>query len=241
MHFLALATDYDGTLAHDGRVAPSTLAALEKLRASGRKLLLVTGRVLDDLLQVFPRPELFEWIVLENGALLHCPATRELRLLADPVPALLPEALREHGVPIGVGRSIVGTVRPHEGTVLQVLRELGIDRQIIFNKRSVMVLPTGVNKASGLRAALDEMKISPHNVAAVGDAENDLPMLKLCACGVAVANAVESVKEQADLITTADHGAGVEELIDELLCDDLARWRAQRGGIALPQRATMER
>lgn len=230
MYFLALATDYDGTLARDGTVPPGTIAALEKLRASGRKLLLVTGRELDDLLHVFPRPELFEWMVVENGALLYCPATGESRLLAEPVPAGLPEALREHGVtPVGVGRSIVGTWRPHGCTVLKVLGELGIDRQIIFNKRSLMILPTGVNKASGLRAALEEMKISPHNVVAVGDAENDLPMLKLCACGVAVANALKSVKDGADLMTSAAHGEGVEELIAELLRDDLARWLAPGG------------
>ena len=102
-----------------------------------------------------------------------------------------------------------------------MLRDLGLDRQIIFNKDAVMVLPSGVNKASGLSAALEEMKISHHNVVAVGDAENDLPMLTQCECGVAVENALDSVKAKADLVTQADHGAGVEELIRELLQDDL--------------------
>lgn len=43
MYFIALATDYDGTLAHDGIVAKKTLVALERFRKSGRKLVLVTG------------------------------------------------------------------------------------------------------------------------------------------------------------------------------------------------------
>ncbi len=230
MYFLALATDYDGTLAKDGVVTPATLTALEKLRASGRKLLLVTGRMLEDLLQVFPRPELFEWIVAENGALLYRPHSHESRLLADPAPNGLAEALTVRGVtPITSGRSIVASWRPYECTVLRVLSELGIDRQIIFNKRAVMILPTGTNKASGLRVALDEMKISAHNVVAIGDAENDLPMLTACACGVAVSNSVESVLAKADLITSADHGTGVEELIDEILLNDLSRWLAPGG------------
>lgn len=223
MHFLALATDYDGTLAHNGKVPNSTVSALENLRASGRKLILVSGRLLDDLLNVFPEHGLFEWVVAENGALLYCPRTREPRLLAEPVPEGLPGELHRRGVPeISIGRCIAATLRPHECTVLDVLRDLGLDRQIIFNKGAVMILPTGVNKASGLQAALDEMKISPHNVAAVGDAENDLPMLSMCACGVAVKNALDSVKEKADLVTSADHGSGVEELVKNLLDDDLA-------------------
>ncbi len=75
MRFAALATDYDETLADHGRVLPGTEKALERLRTSGRKLLLVTGRDLKDLLQVFPRVDLFHAVVAENGALLYlCPS-----------------------------------------------------------------------------------------------------------------------------------------------------------------------
>jgi hypothetical protein len=222
MNFLALASDYDGTLARDGVVAESTLDALKELQQSGRKLVLVTGRELDQLLTVFPQHEIFDWIVAENGALLYSPRTRESRLLTEEVPKAFPEALRRRGVPgVSVGGAIVATWRPHECQVLDVVRELGLDRQIIFNKDAVMVLPTGVNKASGLAAALRELKISHHNVVAVGDAENDIPMLTECECGVAVDNALEAVKKKSDFVTRGDHGAGVEELIRELLDDDL--------------------
>lgn len=230
MNFLALASDYDGTLAYDGMVRESTIEALEAMRGSGRKLLLVTGRQLEELLEIFPRPELFDQIVAENGAVLYCPQTRESRLLAEPVPQGLPETLRARGITrMGVGRSVVATWRPHECIVLDTLRDMGLDRQIIFNKDAVMVLPTGVNKASGLNAALEEMKLSRHNIVAVGDAENDLPMLMQCECGVAVDNALESVKRKADIVTKGDHGAGVEELIADLLRDDLAGRLAKVG------------
>jgi HAD superfamily hydrolase (TIGR01484 family) len=62
-----------------------------------------------------------------------------------------------------------------------------------------MVLPSGVNKGTGVRAALDELKVSPHDVVAVGDAENDHPFLTLAACSVAVANALPSVKHRVDV------------------------------------------
>ena len=222
MNFLALATDYDGTLATHGKVADSTLAALERLRESGRKVILVTGRQLEELLEIFPRPDLFEWIVAENGALLYCPRTKSQRMLCEPVPQRLPELLRQRGVEnLQVGHAIVATWLPNEHIVLDALHELGLDRQIIFNKDAVMVLPTGVNKASGLTAALMQMKISHHNTVSVGDAENDLPMLQQCQCGAAVSNALESVKAKSDLLLQSDHGAGVEEIIESLLRDDL--------------------
>jgi hydroxymethylpyrimidine pyrophosphatase-like HAD family hydrolase len=44
MKYLVLATDYDGTIAHDGVVEPDTVTALERLRASSRPLILVIGR-----------------------------------------------------------------------------------------------------------------------------------------------------------------------------------------------------
>lgn len=223
MNFLALATDYDGTLARDGVATPSTVAALDKLRASGRKLLLVTGRLLEDMLEVFPSYSLFEWIVAENGALLYSPASGQMRLLAESVPVGFAEALRERGIPeVSVGRAIVATWRPHEREVLETLAEMKISREIIYNKHAVMVLPEGVDKASGLMAALNLINIPARNVVSVGDAENDLPMLEQCGCGVAVSNALDSVKTKADLVTRADHGAGVEELINHLLDDDLA-------------------
>ncbi len=222
MRYLALATDYDGTLAHHGRVAPGTVAALERLRASGRKAVLVTGRELPDLERVFPRLDLFDRVVAENGALLYRPPTREERLLAEPPPAAFVERLRAAGCePLGVGRVIVATREPHERVVLDAIRDLGLELQVIFNKGAVMVLPSGLDKQTGLLAALGELGLSPHGTVAVGDAENDQTMLVASACGVAVANALPSLKEHADLVTRGASGQGVEELIGHLLEDDL--------------------
>lgn len=222
MRYLALCCDYDGTIAHHGRVDEPTLAALERLRESGRKLVLVTGRELDELQTVFPRLDLFARIVAENGALLYRPATREEQPLDEAPPQTFIDKLIERGVgPISVGRVIVATWEPHEKTVLETIRDCGLDLQVIFNKGAVMVLPAGVNKATGLRAALAELNLSPHNAVGVGDAENDHAFLNICECSVAVSNALPAVKEKADIVTFADHGAGVTQLIDEMLADDL--------------------
>lgn len=222
MRYLALACDYDGTLATRGQVSEETLAALEHLRASGRKLILVTGRELDDLCSVFPQTRLCDWIVAENGALLYQPSSRHEKVLGERPPERFIQALRDRGVqPLSVGRVIVATRQPHETAVLKVIAELGLELQVIFNKGAVMVLPSGINKATGLAAALKEMDLSPQNVVGIGDAENDHALLSLCACAVAVANALPALKERAHLVTRADDGAGVAELIEELINSDL--------------------
>jgi hypothetical protein len=222
MRFHALATDYDGTIAHDGKVDDATLAALERLRNSGRKLILVSGRELPDLKTTFDRLDLFHLMVLENGATVYNPATKETRVLAEKPPAAFAEALRKKGVsPLSVGEVIVATFLPHDRAVLDTIREFGLELQVIFNKGAVMVLPSGVNKATGLVAALAELGLSPHNAVGVGDAENDHAFLKVCECSAAVANALPAVKDTADVVTRGKRGEGVAELIDEMIANDL--------------------
>jgi hydroxymethylpyrimidine pyrophosphatase-like HAD family hydrolase len=153
---------------------------------------------------------------------LYRPASHEEKPLAEPPrPEFLRELQRRRVEPISVGRVIVATWEPHEKAVLEAIHTCGLELQVIFNKGAVMVLPAGVNKGTGLSAALKEMGLSPHNVVGVGDAENDHAFLRLCECSVAVANALPGVKEAADFVTRGDHGAGVAELIDELVANDL--------------------
>ncbi len=199
----------------------SSVEALMNFRESGRKLVLVTGRELPDLTRCFSRLDLFDRVVAENGALLYTPATRKEQTLAPGPPADFVESLRALGVaPLSVGRSIVATWEPNEKAVLEAIRDLGLELQIVFNKGAVMVLPPGVNKASGLKAALDDLGLSPHNVVAVGDAENDHAFMQASGFSVAVANALPAIKDEADLITGGARGAGVTELIESLIARD---------------------
>ena len=221
MYFMALATDYDGTIAHDGIVPDETFEALARFKASGRRLIMVTGRELPDLKRVCPRLDLFDRVVAENGALLYRPETRESRPLGPPPPPGFVERLEAKGVtPLSVGEVIVATWEPNETIVLEAIRDLGLDLQIIFNKGAVMVLPGGLNKASGLAAALEDLGLSAHNVIATGDAENDLAFMRSCGCAVAVANALPVVKADADFVTEAVRGAGVAEALNLAITDE---------------------
>ena len=243
MRYLALAADYDGTLASSGTVADSTVRAIERLVGSGRKLLLVTGRLLPELLEIFPQASLCERVVAENGAVLYRPATKEIKLLAPPpIPAFVEELRRRKVEGLSVGQTIIATRSPYEKVVLDVIRDLGLELRIVFNKGAVMVLPAGINKASGLMAALDELELSPHNIVGIGDGENDHALLNFCEYAAAVQNAVPMLKETADRTTVGDHGSGVVEIINDLLHDDLqaAEQTVSRHRILLGTRETGE-
>ncbi|MBE9040483.1 HAD family phosphatase [Oscillatoriales cyanobacterium LEGE 11467] len=229
MKYLALATDYDGTLAKDGRVDEKTLNALVRFRESGRKLILVTGRELNELLEIFPQIQQFHRAIVENGALLYNPRTQETRMLCQPPPVEFIETLQKRGVaPLQVGRAIVATWEPHGKTVQEAIDQMKLPFQVTLNKNAVMVLPNGVTKASGLKEALVDLNLSPQQVVGVGDAENDLALLAGSGLGVAVANAVTELKGQADWVMYGKRGAGVRELIDRLLGSNLPRRHRSR-------------
>jgi len=212
------------------------VAALEQVVASGRKFILVTGRMLRELLPLFPQATLCARIVAENGAVLYRPETRDQRLLTDAASPPLTEMLRRKGVaPLDVGDSIIATVRPHEVAVMEAIRDLGLEHHVIFNRESVMVLPPGVNKASGLAAALDELQLSPHEVVGIGDSENDHALFQASELSVAVASAVPTLREAADWVTVKPNGAGTAEALLALVDDDLA----EKAGRSTRHRVTL--
>src|SRR4051812_50110394 len=97
MRYLVLACDYDGTLAHHGKVDAATVAGLDRLLASGRRLMMVTGRQVDDLVGIFPELDRFALVGAENGAGVYVPQNGERKLLAEPPPPALAGGLGQRG------------------------------------------------------------------------------------------------------------------------------------------------
>ncbi|CAD5951075.1 Phosphoglycolate phosphatase [Planktothrix tepida] len=242
MNYLALATDFDGTLATDGMVEESTLNALERWQQSGRKLILITGRQLDNLIAHIPVINVFDWVIAENGAVLYQPPTKLEKLLAErPSEDFISllrdridqkqQSLKNQAVPeefsqiaqaqlfeaLGVGRVIIATWEPYLEITQKTIQELGVNLQIICNKGAVMVLPEGINKAFGLNALSQLINLPLQQIVGVGDAENDCDFLEQCGYSVAVANALPQVKEKVNWVTKNSRGAGVIELINHLL------------------------
>jgi hydroxymethylpyrimidine pyrophosphatase-like HAD family hydrolase len=179
--------------------------------------------------------ELFDLVVLENGGVLYSPSKNQTTMLCPPASLDLARDLEQRGVePVLRGRAILATRRSHEVLVLEAIRDLDLDLEIIFNGDAVMVLPAGVNKGSGLEAALHEMDLSAEAVVGVGNAENDQSFLDICACAVAVGDAVAAIKADVDFCTSGSNGSGVTELIDELVATDLSGRTTRRIGDPKP-------
>ena len=127
MRYLALAADYDGTLAMSGSLSAEVEGALEWLRSSGRRVVLVTGRTFEEFEAACASMALFDRVVLENGAVLYSPSTRQLTALCPPASPQLARELTRRGVePVIRGQAIVATRRPNEIAVLKTIRDLGL-------------------------------------------------------------------------------------------------------------------
>ncbi|OAI42532.1 hypothetical protein AYO41_04085 [Verrucomicrobia bacterium SCGC AG-212-E04] len=210
----AMATDFDGTIATDGVIDEPTIEALKDFRSTDRKIILVTGRELADFALLKTPLELFDLVVAENGGVVFSPQSGEERVLGNPPDPKFVEELRRRGIaPLSVGRVILATWEPHEKTALEVIKRLGVGYNVIFNKGAVMLLPEGVDKAFGLKAALAKLELSASEVIGFGDAENDHAFLRMCGFSVAVSNAIAAIKKSADVVTGADRGRGVTEFL----------------------------
>ena len=223
MRFAVLATDFDGTIACEGVVAPPTVDALRRAKSAGLQLILVTGRgrELTSLFNTFADTAVFDVIVAENGAVLYRPDSAKVERLADPPPPALIDALTKENVPFSAGHSVVAAVEPYGPQIHAAIRALDLAWEVIPNKDALMALPIGVSKASGLLHALRTLSLETTRTVGVGDAENDVALLQVCELAAAVNNALPSVKRIADVVTVADNGEGAVELIDRLLAGEL--------------------
>ena len=206
-----MAVDYDGTLA-EGPVAPDTLTALAEARDRGIGVILVTGRIVNELRAVFPEVEdHVDAVVAENGAVLITPVG--VRQLAAPVDRAVSVALSSRAVVHRSGMALLACAAADEPVALEVIRELGLDCRLVRNRGELMILPAGVTKGTGLREALGDLGLSHHNTIGVGDGENDHSLLDVCEVGVAVANAVDAIRAHADVTLALPDGQGVADLL----------------------------
>lgn len=213
MRFSVLAVDYDGTIADDGRIAPDVRSAIEEVRSSGVITILVTGRILSDLRRLMGDFGLFDAIVAENGAVLTFPHTGRSSILCNPPPPIFVERLRQLGKDIVFGECIVEADAHLAGEILKVIQHSEAPLVLLFNRGRVMVLPQAVSKATGLRAALTQLRRSAHNAIAIGDGENDHQLLETCEVAMAVGWGSPLLKAAADSIIEGHYPRAIAEFI----------------------------
>ena len=216
-----LASDFDGTLATGGWVPVETLAAVARFRAEGGVFVLVTGRRLPELFDVFPETDqVTDRVVAENGGVLYDPAHPPAVLLTVSPPDELKRVLVEAGVvDVEIGDVLVSASRDDEIAVRRAAHRIAHlwPCQVVPNRDRIMLMPAGVDKGTGLAAAVSTLGMSLKDVLAIGDGENDVALLRAAGLGVAVADAVPALQAHADLLTRAEASAGVGVAIDCLL------------------------
>lgn len=208
MKFRVIALDYDGTIAENGQLNPEVRSAILEARSRGLVAVLVTGRILDDLRRVASDLSFLDAVVAENGAHIWFPSGTS-RLIGQPPSQKFVEELRRRGLSVQAGHCIVEADASLAPQILSVIREMELPLLLLFNRSRLMILPQGVSKGVGLRAALSALRLSVHNAIGIGDAENDHDLLVACEIGVAVGWGSKTLQESADQVLEGSGPAAV--------------------------------
>jgi hydroxymethylpyrimidine pyrophosphatase-like HAD family hydrolase len=211
-----IALDYDGTIARGDVLEPAVREAVAFARTQGIVVLLVTGRILDDVRRVAGELHFVDGVIAENGAVIHFPNSGRTSTLAPLVPDAVLAELRRRGIPFAAGQCLVDADANEAPRILEVIRTLEAPLVLIFNRGRVMTAPQGVSKATGLHVALEMLRLSPRNTVAIGDAENDHEMLRLAEVGVAVEWGSKALQSAADVTLTGAGPIAVAGYVREL-------------------------
>lgn len=96
------------------------------------------------------------------------------------------------------------------------------DRMGVFRSEPYFLelVPKGIDKAQSLAVLLKEIGMTKDEMIAVGDGFNDLSMIKYAGLGVAMSNAQEVVKENADFITLSNEEDGVAHVVEKFILSE---------------------
>ena len=200
MKLSVLALDYDGTIATDRGVDADVRQAIAEARTNGITVLLVTGRILSELRRVAGDLHFVDGVVAENGAVVHFPGSEHTSVLAPRVPEQLVRGLESQRLKFQAGECLIDADAADGQRLLAVIRQLELPYVLIFNRGRVMLMPQGVSKATGLQTALEMLRLSPRNMVAIGDAENDHELLRLSELGAAVKWGSAVLQSAADTV-----------------------------------------
>jgi hypothetical protein len=175
------------------------------------------------------RLELFDIVVAENGGILYFPGTGTIRNVAPPPPPELLGELERRSLFFRVGRTIVDMARSDAEHARQALMATQTRMDLVFNRGSLMLLPSGISKGTGVRSAIQALGLTGHEVLALGDAENDLDFFDACDWRACPENAVPELKQQADWVFPGENGTGIARaIVDHILPGRLAVARSAR-------------
>jgi hydroxymethylpyrimidine pyrophosphatase-like HAD family hydrolase len=188
----------------------------------GLRVLLVTGRERGELDPYLRALGPLDGLVAENGAVIEVPIGAPPTVFGRRIALSVRRAVR--GVPRLRARLGQVTVSVARGDGPRLRRAIaGLPVRIVANVDRLMVLPVGIDKASGTRRALRRLGVARAGYAAIGDAENDLPLLEGAALSGAVANAEPRLRNVADYVCRQRYDRGVLEFVRGPLAESVHR------------------
>lgn len=227
--FKAFAVDIDGTLTENGggAIHLAALAKLRHLEKLGYHVIYVSGRSSIEayVLAVFGGTT--KIAVGENGGAITI-APQEHRLLASKEKCMQGYNLLKKSLdgveikPVFPRMTEVVMERTFDLTQGQkILEENNLELYLSDSKYAYHINEKGMNKATGLKAALQMLKLGPEQAVAIGDSDTDIPMFDACGYSIALGHAEENVKTSAKQVVKGREGTGLVEAIDLVALDYL--------------------
>lgn len=81
------------------------------------------------------------------------------------------------------------------------------------------IMPKGVDKGEALAKLAESLDIDQSETMAFGDQANDLSMIKWAGCGVAMGNAIDDLKDNAQYVTASNDDEGIAKALEKLVFD----------------------
>lgn len=207
-----IASDLDRTLTGGDLVLdPAALERIRELRRRGLRVVVATGRRFDD-----PRVEALlselDAVVAENGAVVHHAEDGALVVMHADFAERARAALGPLADRFAWGHVVGSGPRELSGDASALLAARKVEHAVEYNVDEVMLLPPGVDKATGAAACVARWGLRSADVWAIGDGENDVALLRWAGVGAAPANASPSAQAAADLHMASSHSQAFLDL-----------------------------
>jgi phosphoglycolate phosphatase (TIGR01487 family) len=217
----AIAVDIDGTITDKNRkICVNAIKALRKAEEMGYPVILVTGNILCSAKMVATMVGLSGGIVGENGGIIQ---TRKKELVLGDIEKCKP-AYNFLKSKYEVRKTEFSDLRLSE---IAIVRNIGVntvketvknfDVEVYDTKFAIHITDPAVNKGKSLEIVAKDMGITPDEILAVGDSENDLEFLEVAGFKVAVSNADAELKERTDYVTKKPYGDGTAEAVEKFI------------------------
>jgi len=207
-------SDYDRTFTDETlRVEPGLVDAIDRLKRDGVIFSIVSGRKYSFMFELYQKLNgTVDSFVAENGCIGYANGLKHFIARGEGREQMI-ERLKDLGVPFDAGEVVVSVHRSFEPRVSRAIKGFPY-LHMVKNVDSLMILPGGVSKATGIKWLMGVYGLTPEEMACIGDAENDLEMRNLCAVMGAVSNALPAVKQESDYVCRHSFGCGLKEFLE---------------------------